>query len=144
MSDQKNQPKCVECDKFGERLRQLRKNEGLVQKEFGDSLGVSLATITRLERGVFKPQGDFLAKLAMTYECDIRWLLTGQQQNGTEGEEIVRDPAIYNLLKIQHEALQEILDAAESENSDDGVKLKRVRDKIAYLDALLRVGEFPE
>ena len=144
MSDKKNQAECVECDKFGERIRQVRKNLGLVQTDFGDSLGVSLATITRMERGVFKPQGDFLAKLALTYDCDIRWLLTGEEQNVAKGSEVVRDPAIFNLLKSQRNVFLEIVAEVEGEDVDDGLRLKGVYDKLAYLDALLAVGNGPE
>lgn len=141
MSDQKNQQECVSCDKFGERLRQLRKKEGLVQKCFGESLGVSLATITRLERGVFKPQGDFLAKLAVTYDCDIRWLLTGVEQNVLERADVVRDPATYNMLKAQRDGLMEILDDAAANNENETGSVKKLLDKVDYLDALLQVGE---
>jgi transcriptional regulator with XRE-family HTH domain len=144
MSDKKSQAECVVCDKFGDRLRQLRKKQGMVQKDFGDSLGVSLATITRLERGVFKPQGDFLAKLAVTYVCDIRWLLTGEGQKvegvGTVNEDVVRDPHTYNLLKAQRDGLQEIVDIASVNQENEAESVNKLQDKVDYLNALLQIG----
>ena len=141
MSDQVSQDECVGCDKFGERLKQVRKKEGMVQKDFGESLGVSLATITRLERGVFKPQCDFLTKLTLTYDCDPRWLLTGVAQNVIDGVVIIRDPSIYTMLKTQRDALQEIFAAATASQKDESESVNKLRDKVDYLDALLLVGE---
>jgi transcriptional regulator with XRE-family HTH domain len=137
-------------DKFGERLRALRKKLGLVQKDFGESLGVSLATITRLERGVFNPQGDFLARLALTYECDIRWLLTGEEQKaGREDEAVIRHPRVYNLLQAQRNDWTEIVEstmrsvqgAPLNQKLEAEKRVKDYRDGIAYIDALLKVGE---
>lgn len=147
MIDQKYQEKCVECDKFGERLRQLRKKSGLVQKDFGDGLGVSLATITRLERGVFKPQGDFLAKLAVTYDCDVRWLLTGVGQEETDesaGTSVVRDPLTYEQLKARRDELREIIALVTGDGVGNDQRLERLQKKLTYLDALLLVGQEPE
>jgi transcriptional regulator with XRE-family HTH domain len=156
MNDKKTQEDFGISDKFGERLRQLRKKLGLVQKDFGESLGVSLATITRLERGVFNPQGDFLAKLALTYNCDIRWLLTGEEQKaGREGEAVgkivVRHPRIFNLLQAQRKDWTEIVEstmrsveeAPLSQKLEAEKRVKEYRDGITYIDALLKVGEDP-
>lgn len=153
MSDQNNQVEFITSDQFGERIRQLRKKLGMVQKDFGESLDVSLATITRIERGIYKPQADFLAKLALTYECDIHWLLTGEEQRGGgEGERsnksVLRHPRIYEFLKAQRGDWSKIVDssmksvemASEEEKLKVDASIREYREGIAYLDALLAVG----
>lgn len=140
-------------DKFGERLKQIRKKQGMVQKDFGESLGVSLATITRLERGLFKPQVDFLEKLAKKYNCEIHLILTGQEKRGavegeTESQQVIRHPRIYNLLKAQRtewvEIVENALRATEGSSDEERKKaedsVKTYRDGIDYLDALLAIG----
>jgi transcriptional regulator with XRE-family HTH domain len=151
MYDQYIQQQFVECDKFGERLRQFRKKLGLVQTEFGDKLGVSLATITRLERGVFKPQGDFLAKLALVFDCDIRWILTGirqEEQIRDTLRRVIRQPQIYGFLEDKRRDWDEIIQASlrlvdfvsGQEKADIEEKVAGYRQGIEYLDALLSVG----
>lgn len=145
--DQKNQDKFVDGDKFGERLRQLRKKEGLTQSAFGESLGgVSLATITRMERGVFKPQGDFLIKLAETYDCDLRWLLTGVAQKEMDASadiNVVRDPLTYEQLKARRDELREVIALVAGGEGHSDQRLDKLQTKLAYLEALLRVGQGP-
>lgn len=153
MSDKNNQEEFITSDQFGERIRHLRKKLGMVQKDFGESLDVSLATITRIERGVFKPQADFLAKLALTYECDIHWLLTGEEQRVRgEGERsnksVLRHPRIYEFLKAQRDDWSKIVDsmmksvemASEEEKIKAGDSIREYKEGIEYLDALLAVG----
>ena len=145
MTDQLSQVKLVGSDKFGERLKHFRKKMGLNQKNFGKSLGVSLATITRLERGVFKPQGDFLTKLVNIYDCDIKWLLTGVEEeinNLDSGfKDVIRDQHIYDHLKSLKEMLKEVLNDGAFGGDELNTNVQGLRDRIQYLNALLQVGK---
>jgi hypothetical protein len=107
-----------------------------------------------LERGVFNPQGDFLARLALTYECDIRWLLTGEEQKAGRddeavGKRVVRHPRIFNLLQAQRNDWTEIVEstmrsvegAPLNQKLEAEKRVKEYMDGIAYIDALLKVGE---
>lgn len=62
---------------IGARLKSVRENAGLSQSAFGESLGVSLPTINRFERGHRQPDANFLSQLATMYQCDMNWLLCG-------------------------------------------------------------------
>jgi len=147
MNDEKNQEVISISDEFGSRVRHLRKKLGMVQEEFGESLGVSLATVNRLERGHFKPSAEFLAKLAVTYQCDIGWLLTGQElgrdSSVSSDTDLVRDPYMCDQIKAQREGLQEIIDRAKDDGELESQSIKRLRAKVDYLDALLEVGHDP-
>lgn len=154
MSDEIIQVEFATCDKFGERLRQLRKSLGLSQTAFGESLGgVSLATITRLERGIFKPQAEFLARLALTYDCDLRALLIGDSQGGGSSStfatsQVTRHPRIYNFLKAQRTEWMDIVEktmkAVDGGNEDERKmaeeNIKVYREGIDYLEILLEIG----
>ncbi len=50
-------------DTTGQKIRQLRKNLGLTQKELGKNIGVSPATVTLWEKDQTLPSGDNGAKL---------------------------------------------------------------------------------
>ena len=116
----------------------------MVQEEFGESLGVSLATVNRLERGHFKPSADFLAKLALKHKWDIGWLLTGRdlENSGSASgnKDLVRDTHIHDQLKAQRDGLQEVLDQAATDGLLESQSARQLRDKVDYLDALLKVG----
>ncbi len=64
---------------MGERLRQIRGD--LSQQEFADSLSVSRAYISDVERGKTKPSLELLAEVAVKYHSDIHWLVTGEHQD---------------------------------------------------------------
>ncbi|MCF6178882.1 MAG: helix-turn-helix transcriptional regulator [Geopsychrobacter sp.] len=145
--------KMIRSALFGERLKQFRKKKcGLVQDEFGESLGVSLATITRLERGKVQAQGDFLAKLVELYNCDLRWLLTGESKSAETKSEVVRNDRIYSMLKAQRTDWQRIIECTMTSVDGGTIEQKQRAEKsieeerngIAYLDALLAIGEEPD
>ena len=143
MSDHESQDSIGICADFGGRLRLFRKKLGKSQAEFSGDLKISLSSVTRMERNVFKPQGDFLARLVNVYNCDVASMLTGKEEGeDKEGrvESIVRDQHICDLLKAQRDGLMEILEAiTDKENESESVN--KLRDKVDYLDALLQVGE---
>ncbi len=50
--------------RFGEKLRTLRKRNGLTQKQVGDMLGVSRVYIVQLEKGQKTPNAAMILKIA--------------------------------------------------------------------------------
>ncbi|MEO0269479.1 MAG: helix-turn-helix transcriptional regulator, partial [candidate division WOR-3 bacterium] len=51
-------------DIIGKKIRELRENKGLTQKEFASLLGYKLLTVSRWERGERKPSFSDLKKLS--------------------------------------------------------------------------------
>lgn len=81
---------------FGEKVGELRRQQGLTQKELADKIGVSLRTITNYETGGRYPkQRKTYRKIADILEVDINYLLTenegfivyAQEQYGQEGQQ---------------------------------------------------------
>ena len=71
--------------KFGEKLRELRKQKHLSQTELGAAVGVSLRTLRGWEvEGRYPKQRELYAKLAEVLECDVDYLLTEKEAFITE------------------------------------------------------------
>ena len=66
--------------KFGEKLRELRKQKHLSQTELGAAVGVSLRTLRGWEvEGRYPKQRELYAKLAEVLACDVDYLLTEKE-----------------------------------------------------------------
>lgn len=67
----------LDKDFFGERIRLVRKEVNLSQKEFSARLGVSPGFLSEVENSLKNPGWDFLRSLAVEFGFSINWLLTG-------------------------------------------------------------------
>ena len=59
----------------GDKIRSLRRDSGLTQKEFGSLFGLEAGAIGTYENETRSPSMEFLVKLADKYEISIDWLL---------------------------------------------------------------------
>jgi transcriptional regulator with XRE-family HTH domain len=62
-------------NRFGEKLRFLRKRNGLTQKQVGDMLGVSRVYIVQMEQGQKLPNAVMILKIADIFEVSIDQLM---------------------------------------------------------------------
>ncbi|KXL53845.1 transcriptional repressor DicA [Anaerotignum neopropionicum] len=63
--------------KFGEKVKNLRKDKGLTQTDLAKQLGVSLRTVISYETGKSYPKRrDIYAILADCFHIDVNYLLT--------------------------------------------------------------------
>jgi len=60
---------------LSDRLIQLKKESGLLQKDIAISIGVSLRSYQRYESGERKPDSDILEKLADYFDVSADYLL---------------------------------------------------------------------
>ncbi len=68
--------------RFGERLKQLRKNgKNINQTELGRIMGVKQSTISRWEAGIDEPEHDLVIQLAEYFNCSTDYLLGTDTQN---------------------------------------------------------------
>lgn len=65
---------------FAERLKLVRKQKGLTQKELADLLGIPYQGISQYERGIRNPKYQTIEKLAKALECDISDLISPKQE----------------------------------------------------------------
>lgn len=70
-------------NKFTKRIKELRKNQGLTQKELAIKTEMSHATISNYERGFKNPNADNLIKLANFFNTSSDYLLglTDRKEN---------------------------------------------------------------
>lgn len=61
----------------GKRIKQIRKEAGLRQKDFADSIRVSAKQVGLWERGQARPSDIYLEKISSIYSVGLEWLKTG-------------------------------------------------------------------
>lgn len=62
-------------NRFGEKLRTLRKNWGYTLKELGDRLGVHHTYVSQLEMGKSTPNAAMILKIADLFGVDLNRLM---------------------------------------------------------------------
>jgi transcriptional regulator with XRE-family HTH domain len=77
--------------KIGERLRSIRKESGLSQRDFGRPCDVSQNMISLYEKGRSRASVDFYVQVAQLGGKTIEWLLTGHQDHALETLREMRD-----------------------------------------------------
>ena len=60
---------------LGKRIKELREQKGLLQKEIANLLGISQQAVARWENGQTEPDSETLAKLAEIFNCSVDYLL---------------------------------------------------------------------
>lgn len=78
---------------FGERLRELRKAQGITGYELASKLGISRNTLSSWERGDKEPHAmEVLEEMAKILKVSLRMLIEGKRD-----ERIENNPVIKNL-----------------------------------------------
>lgn len=90
---------------FGSRLRKLRKDKELTQKELGEIIGVSGRVVGYYESDDRFPDGDTLAKIANYFKVTIDYLLGRTDIRTPEPETIA---AHHDGDEFTEEELEEI------------------------------------
>ena len=60
---------------FGKRLKELRKNAGMTQKELGSKINVTKVSICCYEKGTRTPSLDTLTDIANLFNVDLNYLI---------------------------------------------------------------------
>jgi transcriptional regulator with XRE-family HTH domain len=69
--------------RIGDRLRALRTQCRLSQKEVADLMGMSPATVSDYETGISEPRADFMTRFALEFNTTVEWLVTGAETTRT-------------------------------------------------------------
>ena len=59
---------------FGKRLKFLRKRSNLTQEQLAESTGLTIESISNIERGLFGPKFDNLEKIAAAIGVEVQEL----------------------------------------------------------------------
>ena len=93
---------------FGYRLRELRKNAGLQQSEFGSYFELSPSAIGSYERGEREPSIELIVKFADYFNVSLDYLLGRSEQKLTV-EEYAKEYAAQDLTEMTQILKKDIL-----------------------------------
>lgn len=83
---------------FNKRLRSLREQHKISQKDFAEILGVSNVVLSRYENGERKPDYDMLIKIAEYFDVSVDYLLgksnSVQLSDDEEFQNFIEDPEL--------------------------------------------------
>lgn len=89
---------------IGERITQIRKEQGLSQEAFGDTLGVSRQSISKWEADQNIPDVDKLIAISKKYGVSVGWLLGTEEERSAAGE--LTDEQLRMVEKIAEKYLE--------------------------------------
>lgn len=98
-----------DADTIGKRLKLLRKNFNLTQKEFATSVGISQGNLSEMEKDKFSPSYDTLILITKQYKISVDWILTGE--NTTHKNEFAENPEIEEM----HEVINKVMSDSNPE-----------------------------
>lgn len=93
---------CMDQQKIGRFLRELRTEQKLTQEQLAERLGVTNRSVSRWETGSNLPDLDLLLELADLYKVELREILDGKRrgvQMNQEVEETARKVADYSGME---------------------------------------------
>ena len=119
---------------IGKKIKQLRENKGLSQKELADSLGVTQQAIDAWERSITNPRKKSIAKLSSFFNVNGGFFFEDDIQNKTPSNEMIikkenKPKDLIKLLEKEEYTLNGVL-----VNQEDKEKLKRIIEA-AFWDA---------
>lgn len=120
---------------FGQRLRKLRDERFLSQRELASGLGIETAQISRYERGIVMPNAETSIELAKFLKVPIGVLLLGQEDGAPSGDQppiqdlslLERFRDLEKLSRKDREVVIALIDAMITSRQFEEVSVKRVR-----------------
>ncbi|MBP5307757.1 MAG: helix-turn-helix transcriptional regulator [Clostridia bacterium] len=86
------------------RIKELREEKNLSQKEVADAIKTNQSTVARWENGEHFPSGEFVIKLADLFQCTADYLLGREDDFGNISSNANLSPDEENLLQLYRRA----------------------------------------
>lgn len=101
---------------FKNRLKQLRTEKGLSQKQLAEMVGAHVMNISRYERGENRPTSEVLSKLANALDTSVDYLMSGSTDDRakaliTDKELLSQFKRIEDLPDNKKSVIKELIDA---------------------------------
>ena len=94
-------------EKFGERIRELRKERGITSYEMATKLGISRNTLTNWERGNKEPHAvEILEEMAEIFQVPLKYLLMEGEKPDIKNNPVIKD--ILNRLTRLEQILKRV------------------------------------
>lgn len=119
----------------GQRIREIRKDRNLTQRELADRVGINFTYLSRVENDRLDdeqtPREDTLQKIAKALNTDAdELLLLARRIPDSFRDRILSKPGIFRrILNLSDNALEEMLKDADSAVNSEPVSAKAVSRK---------------
>jgi transcriptional regulator with XRE-family HTH domain len=114
---------------LGKRVREIRKQRQLTQKEVAEKTGISQAFISEIENDKKVPGGDILKSLLQFFEIEANWLLSGEGEiKDRVAREVVAESETCYLKGVLHLSERELRLIAAFRQFDEDFQESKVRD----------------
>ncbi len=115
------------------RIKQIRKESGLTQVEFGEKIGVKGNTVTNYETGLRNPTDAVLLSICREFNISEEWLRTG---NGEMRKKRTRNQ---ELAAFANDIMEDVDDSFKKRfvlalsklNESDWETLKKIADELS-------------
>ena len=128
----KRKPLVLALD-FGKRLRELREERGMTQRELAQRLHVHVPAISRYETGFGLPNAETLVELAAVLRLNVDVLLLGRNSDNPVDDSLIKDvrllERVRELEKLDRhyrDTAVAVLDALIVQGNQDEVKSRLV------------------
>lgn len=94
---------------FGKRLRRIREDRLLSQRQLAEGIGIEVAQVSRYERGLFLPNVETLVDLAEFLRVSVTMLLFAREEGAAQ------EPPIQDITLLERFRRVEKLDRKDRE-----------------------------
>jgi transcriptional regulator with XRE-family HTH domain len=119
---------------FGQRLRQLREERSLSQRELAERTGLETAQVSRYERGLVMPNAENLIDIARFLRVGVARLLVGDEEGSSPSEPPIQDISLLErfrdlekLSRKDREVVITLVDALIASRQHEEVTSRRAR-----------------
>lgn len=109
----------------GERIKEVRKSLGLTLEKFGEKVGVTKQTVSRIENGVNNLTEQMTKAICREYGVDYIWLTTGEGEMFIETDDDFMEK-IDRIMVNENDARRNIFKALLYASDDDVAALARI------------------
>lgn len=115
---------------MNERIKQLRLALGLTQDEFGGRLGITKASISKIENGANSASEQTLRSMVREFGVSYEWLTTGAGNMFEAGEEAEIHAMIDRVMAGENENVKDLFKSLAGWNDEDWQQVDRLIDKL--------------
>lgn len=115
-------------ENVNKRLKELRKTLRLNQEDFGNRLGVTKASISRLESGINNFTEQMIKSICREFNVDYLWFTTGVGEVFANSENDIMEKIDY-IMTGENEFHKSIFGFIADFDDDDLMALERLLDK---------------
>ncbi len=113
-----------------ERIKEIRQDNNLSQKAFGEMLGVSRDVITNIEYGRVKPKQLLLNHMCKVFNINKEWLIEGTGEMYIVPLNTIKQAKIIAELNTNRQDLHELIEKILLLNDDNQDLIKVIIDTL--------------